>query len=173
MALRALCTFSRIAISGDVGFFEPLIVMRGRRLFLAKVPPPFDPFATEGLLGPELIVGSASDTKVLRFVGSADRLGLGMIELEEGARFAATPVLGNVGTLRAVALEDFATHGRADTRCAGGASRLRIPRPLGSTKALSLEVQQQKVHGALDDDAEVAARVGVTHEVPTELEFSA
>jgi len=81
------------------------------RLFLAKVPTPFDPFASEGLLRPELIVGSAAHTEIPSVVRAPESLRLGVIELEKCARFAATTVFGDVGALKTIALEHGAARG--------------------------------------------------------------
>jgi hypothetical protein len=92
-----------------LGFHEPIAAwpLPLRRRFLAfngfvtvwsfplppaEVPRAFDMLAPVCLFGPKLIVGSAADTKVLRFVAATKRPWVGVVELEKSARLAATTV---------------------------------------------------------------------------------
>jgi hypothetical protein len=73
--------------------------VRPLRLFLAKVSAPFDLIATEALLCPELVVGSAADTQIPSIVAAPEGLRFGVIELEKCSRFTAATVVGHVRAL--------------------------------------------------------------------------
>jgi len=87
-----------------------------RALFLEKVPAPFHPLAAEDLLGPELIVGSATHAEVMNVVSATEGFWLGVIELEKCASFATATIFGDIRTLDAVALEHRAARGAGDAR---------------------------------------------------------
>ena len=86
---------------------EPRVVLRRlAELSLAKVHGAFDVCAAERLLGPEVIVRSATDTKVLGVRATAEGVRDDVIELEERRRFATVAVGGNVRATAAVVFEN-------------------------------------------------------------------
>jgi hypothetical protein len=150
-----------------------LLIASAPALLLAEAPLAVDLFTTENLLGPELIVRPATNAKILGGVSASHGSWLGMIEFEKRARFAATAVGRDIGAAHAVALEDLSPcRSRNSSRCRRP-SVAPTPRSFHLAEALSLELGEQQIDGTLDHRAEVAARVGVTHEIAAELEFFA
>jgi hypothetical protein len=109
-------------------------------LFLAKVPGLFDPFATESLLRPKLIVSATADAQVGRVVRTAESFGVRVIELEKRARFATSTVFGDVRTLKTISFEHLASRCVRDAGKPVLPATSRLSRACRSGEALSLEV---------------------------------
>jgi hypothetical protein len=85
----------------------------GRVLSLAKVTLTRHVLSPVDLLGPPLIMRSASNPEITCVVRASHRARVNVIQLQQGACRAAVAVLGDVGALLTVAFEDFAPHGAA------------------------------------------------------------
>jgi hypothetical protein len=132
----------------------------------------FDVLAPERLLGPKLIVRSAADTKVLRFVTATKRPWVGVIELEKGARLTTTAVRRDIRATQAIPLKNAPPNRvrdsmRTDVMPVHVLSGLRRPRSLRPGEALFLQVCEQRIDRALDHHSEVAGWVCVTQEIAT------
>src|SRR5262249_21201705 len=111
-------------------------------------------------LGGETVVCATSDADVRSIVRTAEGARRSVIELEECPRRAPPAELVNKGALLPVAVEDFTSHAsryvaRPRTRLRRRA-RLRCPtvrswRSLRLAEALSFELLDEQVEGALDD----------------------
>jgi hypothetical protein len=195
----SLSTFEAQVPQRELNLFEHVQRRSGRRmgfvpsglvsliaLLPAEVPRALHVLAPERLFGPELIVSSAADAKIYRVVTAAEPTGIGVVELEKCPRLALTAVGGDVRALHPIAFEDLPAHGvrnsiglGSERRKLAGSAR-RAGRFGGfwvaafhSAEPLPFELDEQEIDRALDHDAEVAARVRVTHEGPAEVEFFA
>jgi hypothetical protein len=138
---------------------------------LAEVPATFDVFPAEGLFGPKLIVSPATNAKILGFVRAAECPGLGVVELEKCSRIASATIRGEVRALQSVSLVHVTARRVRDSNGIRLCSCPFARRPFRPRETLPFEVGKQHVDRALDDDAEVAARVRVAHQDPAALEL--
>lgn len=130
-----------------------------------------DGVATEGLLGVELVVGAAKDAEVRGGVVAAESVRVDVIELEECSGAAAAAVGRDVGAAKAVAFEDVAANGVGDAAGRSVGARRARAWAFCAREAFGLEICEEQVQGAVDDDGEVTARIRVAHEVAAEVEL--
>ena len=127
------------------------------RLALAKVDFALDVFATEGLLGVQLVVRVAHDAQVAGLVRSAACSWDDVVEFEVRSARAPRATLIDERALLAVTLENLATH------------RTRNP----VAYPLLLELREQHVERMVEDCLEVTRPNTVAHEISRSFELRA
>jgi len=116
-------------------------------------------------------VGAADDAKVRRVVAAAARPRVDVVELESCAGLAAIAVRVGEAAPFAISREDFAAHGSRDASGLRGANLANGAR--GPAESLFLELGEERIEGAVEDELEAAVRNAVAQEGASALELGA